>query len=105
MLRRIFLLFLLSAVWNITDVSAGSPDPYGVLIMAHGADGKWNQAVLNTVEPLTSNYQIEIAFGMADPATIREAVDKLEERGVKKIGVIRLFVSGESFYKETEQVL
>ncbi len=43
--------------------------------------------------------------GWRTPALSQAAVGKLEAQGVRKIGVVRLFVSGESFYKETQQVL
>src|SRR5690606_32479154 len=45
------------------------------------------------------------AFGMADAASLQVAVDKLEARGVDRIGVVRLFVSGESWYERTRQIL
>jgi hypothetical protein len=42
---------------------------------------------------------------MADAASIQEGVRKLEARGVKNIGVVRLFVSGQSWFERTEQIL
>lgn len=42
---------------------------------------------------------------MADAASLQEAVGKLEVRGAKRIGVVRLFVSGESWYERTRQSL
>lgn len=90
-------------------VASAAPDPsanaFGVLVMAHGGEPEWNQAVLDTVEGLKKKYEVEVAFGMADATTIQEAVKKLETRNVRKIGVVRLFVSGESWYERTEQIL
>jgi sirohydrochlorin ferrochelatase len=73
--------------------------------MAHGGSAAWNAGVLAAVEPLRDRYPAEIAFGMADAVTIQEAVWKLEERGVRRIAVVRLFISGESWYERTEQIL
>ncbi len=78
---------------------------FGVLLMAHGGTPEWDKEVLAAVEPLKGQYPVEVAFGMADPATIQEATAKLEARGVKKVGVVRLFISGESWLERTEQIL
>jgi hypothetical protein len=94
-----------------SSASAATADPlpaanaFGVLVMAHGGAPEWNQAVLDTVEGLKKKYNVEVAFGMADATTIQEAVKKLEARNVRRIGVVRLFVSGESWYERTEQIL
>ncbi|HEV8578337.1 MAG TPA: hypothetical protein VGX68_04585 [Thermoanaerobaculia bacterium] len=90
---------------SVQSAAAAEPDPYGLLIMAHGGTPEWNQAVLDAVQPLRDRYPVEVAFGMADACSIQEAVGKLEGRGVRKIGVVRLFVSGESWYERTEQIL
>lgn len=78
---------------------------FGVLLMAHGGSEEWNQGVLDAVQPLRKRYPIEVAFGMADAASIQEAVQALEARGIRDIAVVRLFVSGESWYERTEQIL
>jgi hypothetical protein len=46
-----------------------------------------------------------IAFGMADADSLQESVRRLEGRDVRRIGVVRMFVSGESFLQRIEQVL
>jgi hypothetical protein len=79
-------------------------DDFGLLVMAHGGTPEWNDAVLQTVGPLRARYDIEVAFGMADAATLQDAVRKLEARNVRRIGVVRLFVSGESWLSRTEQI-
>jgi hypothetical protein len=81
------------------------PEDFGVLVMAHGGSPEWNKAVLDAVEPLRAKNRIEVAFGMADAATIQQGVHKLESEGVHKIGVVRLFVSGESWYRRTGQIV
>jgi sirohydrochlorin cobaltochelatase len=73
--------------------------------MAHGGSPEWNQTVLQAVEPLRGRYPVEVAFGMADACSLQESVRALEEKGVRKVGVVRLFVSGESWYERTEQIL
>jgi hypothetical protein len=83
---------------------APSAGRFGVLLMAHGGPPEWNEAVLDSVKPLRAKYDIEVAFGMADAASLQESVQKLEARNVSRIGVVRLFVSGESFVQETEQI-
>jgi hypothetical protein len=42
---------------------------------------------------------------MADAASMQESVKELEARGARHIGVVRLFISGESFKERTEQIL
>jgi sirohydrochlorin cobaltochelatase len=85
--------------------SAGQNENFGVLVMAHGGGPQWNKDVLAAVEPLKSDYNIEVAFGMADAASLQEGVRQLESRGASHIGVVRLFISGESFKERTEQIL
>ncbi len=77
----------------------------GILVMAHGGDADWNRDVEAVVEPLRARYATEIAFGMAQTSSIREAVAKLEAKGAREIAVIRLFVSGDSFVPATEYIL
>lgn len=77
---------------------------FGVLVMAHGGSSEWDEAVLEAVEPLRSAYPLEVAFGMADAASLQAGVERLEAQGVRRIGVVRLFVSGESFLTRTQQI-
>lgn len=91
-----------------STVAAAPPAPaadFGVLLMAHGGSPAWNQAVLDTVASLGGARPIEVAFGMADADSLQGSLRKLEARHVKRVGVVRLFVSGESFLERTEQVL
>jgi len=90
---------------EVTAGAAGELVNYGVLVMAHGGGEKWNAAVIAAVQELESRYPTEIAFGMADAHSMEEAVRKLEQQGVEHVGVVRLFVSGESWYERTEQIL
>lgn len=85
--------------------SARRDESFGVLVMAHGGGPQWNKDVLAAVAPLQDDYNIEVAFGMADAASMQEGVRQLEARGARHIGVVRLFISGESFKERTEQIL
>jgi sirohydrochlorin cobaltochelatase len=77
---------------------------YGVLVMAHGGAPVWNAAVSASVAQLVARYPTELALGMADAGSLDSAVRRLEARGVRRIGVVRLFISGESFLERTEQI-
>ncbi len=84
---------------------AGEEFNYGVMVMAHGGSAEWNAHLAAAVEPLQRNYPVEMALGMADAGSIEEAVRRLESRGVNHVGVVRVFVSGESWYDRTLQIL
>lgn len=73
--------------------------------MAHGGKPDWNKGVLSAIKPLENEMKIEVSFGMADAFSIQEAVQKLEARGVRKIAVVRLFISGESWLNRTRQII
>jgi sirohydrochlorin ferrochelatase len=77
----------------------------GVMLMAHGGDDAWNRTVLDAVAPIQNDMPVEVAFGMATSDSIQRAAEKLERRGSKRIIVVRLFISGESFVDRTEQIL
>jgi sirohydrochlorin cobaltochelatase len=80
----------------------------GVLVLAHGMHGyghgahvsnavpQWNIVVLEAVELLKNKYPLEVAFGMADPETIEDAVRKLEQKDVTDVIVVPLFISSHS---------
>jgi sirohydrochlorin cobaltochelatase len=78
---------------------------FGVIVMAHGGSKQWNERVLAAVEPLRARNKLEVAFGMADAASLQRSVSELEDQGVRRIAVVRLFVSGESWYERTQQIL
>ena len=112
--RRITSLLLLTCVAALvsgcatpsatrSDVSPNAK--VSVLVMAHGGGKQWDQDVLAALSPLKEKHDVEVAFGMADAESLQEGVSKLESRGAKNIAVVRLFISGDSFRQETEQVL
>lgn len=101
------LMFALVACIALVAPAAAEAggDDFGVLVMAHGGKPEWEREVAAALAPLDRERPLEIAFGMADAASLQAAVDRLEARGVERIGVVRLFVSGESWYERTRQIL
>jgi sirohydrochlorin ferrochelatase len=77
----------------------------GLLVMAHGGSPEWDAAVQEAMEPLAAELPTKLAFGMARRETLQEAVEQLEEAGVDRIAVVRLFVSGTSFLHRTQFLL
>jgi sirohydrochlorin cobaltochelatase len=96
---------VLAALAGCASLAPAQRDDLGVLVMAHGGSKQWNKEVLAAIEPLKSEHNIEVAFGMADAASLQQGVERLEARGARRIGVVRLFISGESFLERTEQIL
>ena len=80
-------------------------DDFGILVMAHGGSEDWDQTVLDAVAPLGDEFPTEVAFGMADADRMQLAIDRLIDRGVRRIGVVRLFIDGASFLERTEKIL
>lgn len=99
------IVVLIAACATPAAVSTGDANDFGVLVMAHGGPAAWNDSVVRAVQPLRDKYKLEVAFGMADAAAIEQGVRRLETRGARKIAVVRLFVSGESWYRRTQQIL
>jgi sirohydrochlorin cobaltochelatase len=108
MIKQHPVLTLAAAFSLLSGCASTAPvprDDIGVLVMAHGGSKQWNREVLAAVEPLKTDHNIEVAFGMADAASLQQGVQQLETRGARRIAVVRLFVSGESFLERTEQIL
>jgi sirohydrochlorin cobaltochelatase len=105
MIRLIGLM--LAALLLLAAPVAAQPaqGDFGVLVMAHGGGPAWNGQVEAMLEPVRRDHNLEIAFGMASPDTIQAAVQRLEQRGARRIAVVRLFISGESWRERTEQIL
>ncbi len=101
----LFCLIALSPFQLEDPIYAMDPNHSGVIIMAHGGSQDWNKAVSNAVAPLLNYCPTEIAFGMAHRGSLQKAISNLEEKGVRRIAVVRLFVSGDSFLEQTEYFL
>ncbi|MGD2044741.1 MAG: hypothetical protein PVJ80_03845 [Gemmatimonadota bacterium] len=87
------------------DVAGRDSDGVGLLVMAHGGDEDWNDAVLETTAPVAKALPTVVAFGMADPVTLKTALDSLQGLGVDRVAVVRMFLSGASFLDQTEYLL
>ncbi len=75
----------------------------GVLVMAHGGSEQWNEYVEEAAQPLKDHYEVEFAWGMANPVTLQQGVNALEERGVSEIIAVPLFISSYSpIIRQTE---
>ncbi len=91
---------------NARAVPADLEKPeYGVIVMAHGGSADWNEHIREAVDSIDSGVRHEIAFGMADRASLETSIRALEGAGVRRVAVVRLFVSGESFVEQTEYLL
>lgn len=82
-----------------------SAAPVGIVVMAHGGKPDWEAGLLDALKGLRSRAKLEVAFGMASAPSIQEAVTRLEGRGARRIAVVRLFVSGDSFLTDTRKIL
>ena len=87
-----------------TDAPAPAGERFGVLVMAHGGIDTWEREVDAALEPLREEFPLQIAYGMADATSLQRGVEALEAQGVARIGVVRLFISGESWYERTQQI-
>ncbi|MEZ4945074.1 MAG: CbiX/SirB N-terminal domain-containing protein [Cyclobacteriaceae bacterium] len=78
----------------------------GVMVLAHGGGNHWNQMILDATSGISVQYPTEVAFCMALPRTMQEAIDKLESKGVERIVVVPLFISSHSFIiRQSEYLL
>jgi sirohydrochlorin cobaltochelatase len=103
--RRFLSAALLGAAMLTAPPAQAQTGDFGVLVMAHGGSPQWNSDVETMLAPVARDYPLEIAFGMADAVSLQDAVTRLEARGVSRIAVVRLFISGESWRERTAQIL
>jgi sirohydrochlorin ferrochelatase len=88
------------------DDSMGSAQgAVGILVMAHGGDDAWNRTVNEAVAGLPETVPVELAYGMANPFTLRAALDRLADQGVERVALVRAFLSGHSFLDQTRWYL
>jgi hypothetical protein len=62
-------------------------------------------AVQEAVAPLGTGIPTAVAYGMANPYTLKEALGSLDAQGVRRVAVVRMFLSGESFLDQTRYFL
>lgn len=99
------LLFALAMLMPIAVLAEGH---HGLLLLAHGSHAAhaahgaepprnvWNDNVEQLAARLDARLPTEVAFGMADPETMQDAIDRLQQRGIDHIAVVPLFVSSHS---------
>lgn len=83
------------AVWTLST-SPGTPEPTGLLVVAHGANQAWNQKVRETVAQVRWSGPVEVAFLMgaeADSSGWQAGINRLLERGAAGIVAVPLMVS------------
>lgn len=116
------ILVIIAAAWSVTAEGGGtngagndtSPSfetaekELGVLVVAHGSDDDlWCQQVRQVVANVSLPYPVELGFLEFVPdESIKDAVGRLESRGVRKIIAVPLFISSYSSHiHEIEYVL
>jgi hypothetical protein len=77
----------------------------GVVIMPHGSTQPWNDAVETTIQPLMSQYPVEMAYGMGDPRIIQDAVSRLEQREIRRIIFVRMYALDHQMKPLTDYIL
>lgn len=82
-----------------------APAEIGVIIMPHGANHIWNDAVERVIAPLRSTYRIEMAYGMGDSDIIQDAVARLEARDVRRIVFVRMYALARHLKARTDYIL
>ena len=92
-----------TALWD--SRSPGDDFSFGVMVMAHGGSEEWNAHLAEAIKPLKARFPVELALGMADAGSMEAAVRRLESQGVRHVGLVRVFISGESWYERTLRIL
>lgn len=87
------------------DATPARTPTNGVLVMAHGGSDEWNDAAARVSAALKREAPTALAFGMANPATLRASLDSLRDAGVDRVAVVRMFLSGSSFRTQTDWLL
>jgi sirohydrochlorin ferrochelatase len=94
-----------SSSGSVQPSTSPAANRVGVLVMAHGASPEWNASVDEGLASLREEIPTVIAFGMADPTTLRAGLDSLAAAGVRRVAVVRMFLSGSSFLDQTRYLL
>ncbi|GIW42382.1 MAG: hypothetical protein KatS3mg076_2959 [Candidatus Binatia bacterium] len=96
------------ALWAEREIRRRTPlraTAIGVVLLAHGGDYHWNEAVRRAVAPLQDRYLVEFAFSMADPDVVERAVRRLENRGAEAVVVVRAYALRSSFREAVESMI
>ncbi|MDQ7082141.1 MAG: hypothetical protein Q9N34_03485, partial [Aquificota bacterium] len=73
----VFSLLLLLTVGVFSSGGNTCKGKVGFLVLAHGGNRTWNSMVLQALEPLRREHPVEVAFGMADPTSIKTGIENL----------------------------
>lgn len=94
--------------WLEREATRAAPlarEDLGVVVLAHGADHEWNEAMRQAVAPLEARYKVEYAFSMADQPVIEGAIRRLEARGARAIVIVRVFGLAASFRSSIDRMV
>ena len=94
--------------WLIRTANGYLPlarEDIGVILVPHGSDFNWNEAMREAISPLRERYVMEEAFSMVDPHVVERAVRRLEEKGKKAAVLVRIFSLESSFRQQAEYIL
>ncbi|MDD3268500.1 MAG: GLUG motif-containing protein [Syntrophomonadaceae bacterium] len=72
----------------------------GILVVAHGSGEEWNQSVRESVAEVEVPYPVELGFLDVETESIPMAVQALEEKGVKRIVAVPIFICSASSHME-----
>ncbi len=98
----------MATVWMAQEANRWVPptaNEIGFVLMPHGADIDWNEAIRQPLVELTQSRLVEYAFSMADPVVLGRAVSRLEARGARAIVLVRVFAQAASFLDRIEYLL
>lgn len=90
------LLILTFLAFSPALAAAQADSRPGILLLAHGGQPQWNQAVTDLAKRADSQVPTEVAFGMATRANMKSAMERLVARGATSIVAVPLFVSSHS---------
>lgn len=94
-MKRLFLCALMLWAAGLAKASEPADDQStGVLLLAHGHNRDWNRQVETMAARLP--FPVEVALGMAHKSAMAEGVRRLEEKGVRRIVAVPLYISSYS---------
>lgn len=82
-----------------------SKDEVAVLIMPHGSIQPYNDGVEQVIASLRKRYRVELAYGMADPLVLNQAVQTLEREGYKRAVFVRMYALEGHMKAESDYIL
>jgi sirohydrochlorin ferrochelatase len=91
---------LLKCLFGINNAPEEPVAATGILVVAHGSDENWNQRVRESVTQVEVPYPVELGFLDVETENIAMAVQALEQKGVKRIVAVPIFVCSASSHME-----